>query len=158
MCDPGTEEFRAADEALRNHVAEIARVRDTEAADTELLLAARKKLKSMSRHWEGLTLFLDHLEVSLDNNETKRMLRTGVVGRKNFYGSVSYKSGDLTESSYTILLTADKNELNPLTYLRAYLDACAKNGGNPPENLTRFLPWKASKQDLAAWKLAPCSN
>ncbi len=158
LCEPGTEEFRTADEALRNHVAEIERARDMEAADANLLLAARKKLKSMSRHWEGLTLFLDHLEVPLDNNEAERLLRTGVVGRKNFYGSSSYKSGDLTESSYTILLTADKNELNPLTYLRAYLDACAKNAGNPPADLTRFLPWKASKEDLAAWKLAPSSN
>ncbi|MEI6521701.1 MAG: hypothetical protein WCO98_16950 [bacterium] len=33
------------------------------------------------------------------------------------------KSGDLVECAYTILLTAAKNALNPLTYLRVYLNA-----------------------------------
>jgi len=151
--DPGTEDFRQADATLRDHVAEIVRVREAEAKDVSLILPARKVLESMSRHWEGLTIFVDHPEIPMDNNEAERLLRTSVVGRKNFYGSGSFKSGVLTESAYTILLTADKNGLNPLTYLRAYLDACAQNGGESPQNIARFLPWKASPEDLAAWKL-----
>ena len=152
---PGTKDFRQADARLRDHVAALARLRETEAADQSLLLEARKALDSMARHWEGLTLFLDHPDVPLDNNEAERLLRIGVVGRKNFYGCGSGKSGELTESAYSVLLTTIKHNLNPLTYLRAYLDACAENGGNPPEDIDRFLPWNASKEDLAAWKLPP---
>jgi hypothetical protein len=55
-------------------------------------------------------------------------------------------------------MTAAKNDLNPLTYLRAYLNACAENGGKPPTDISRFLPWKASKEDLATWKLPPTAN
>ena len=153
--DPGTEAFRRAETRLREHVGGMARTRDDERADAALLHDARQALESMARHWDGLTLFMDHPAVPLDNNEAERLLRVGVVGRKNFYGSGSLSSGELTESAYTVLLTAAKHGLNPLTYLRAYLDACADNGGNPPADHTRFLPWQASAADLAAWKLPP---
>ena len=154
--DPGTEAFQRADATLRDHVAEIARVREAELAQSPPLIQdARKVLESLRRHWDGLTVFLDDLAVPLDNNEAERLLRTGVVGRKNFYGSGSLSSGALTACAYTVLLTAAKNGLNPLTYLRAYLDACAINGGNAPTDLNRFLPWTASLQDRATWQLPP---
>jgi transposase len=155
---PGSAAFQQADATLREHMTAIARVRDTEAADTRLVQDARKVVESMTRHWEGLSVFLDHPEVPLDNNEAERLLRTSVVGRKNFYGSGSLKSGELTESAYSILLTAARHGLNPLTYLRAYLDACADNGGTAPADLTRYLPWTASAADLAAWKLPPTND
>ena len=152
-----SEAFRQADATLRDHLTAIARVRDAEIADPALLQEARKVVDSMARHWEGLTIFLDHPEVPLDNNAAERLLRGAVVGRKNFYGSASLKSGALTESAYTVLLTAAKHGLNPLTYLRAYLDACAVNGGNAHADIDRFLPWKASAEDLATWKLPPAA-
>ena len=153
--EPGTEAFRMADQALRDHVAAIARWRETERTDSTLLRAARDALDSLARHWDGLTLFLDHPGVPLDNNEAERLLRTSVVGRKNFYGSGSVSSGQLAECAYTVLLTAARHGLNPLTYLRAYLDACAQNGGKAPGNLDRFLPWTASPADRATWTLPP---
>ena len=153
--EPGTDAFRLADRMLRDHVAAMAHVRDTERADTTLLRAARDALDSLVRHWDGLTLFLDHPWVPLDNNEAERLLRTGVLGRKNFYGSGSVSSGQLAEGAYTVLLTAARHGLNPLTYLRAYLDACAVNGGQVPADLDRFLPWTASAVELALWKLPP---
>ena len=153
--DPGTEAFRLADLALRDHVDAIRQTRDTERADATRLRAARDALDSMARHWDGLTLFLDHPWVPLDNNAAERLLRTSVVGRKNFYGSGSVSSGQLAECAYTVLLTAARNGLNPLTYLRAYLDACAENGGRAPADLDRFLPWTASPADRVAWTLPP---
>jgi transposase len=149
--EPGTDAFRQADQTLRDHVEAIRRTRDTERADPSLLRAARDALDSLARHWDGLTLFLDHPYVPLDNNEAERLLRTAVVGRKNFYGSGSVSSGHLAECAYTVLLTVARAGLNPLTYLRAYLDACAHNSGAAPADSDRFLPWTASAADLAAW-------
>jgi transposase len=153
--EPGTEVFRRADRALRDHVDALVRVREAERADPTRLPDARKALDSLVRHWDGLTLFLDHPWVPLDNNAAERLLRTSVVGRKNFYGSGSVRSGALAECAYTVLLTAGKHGLNPLTYLRAYLDACATNGGKAPTELAPFLPWTASAADRAAWTLPP---
>ena len=95
-----------------------------------------------------MTLFLDHPEVPFDINEAKRLFRLEVVGRNNFYGSSSQSSGELAESVNSVLLTVVKHELNPLVYLRAYLDACAVNEGNAPTDLGRFLPWMASTEEL----------
>ena len=158
LYEPGTDAFRQADATLRAQMATVASVRDQERGDPAVLHDARKALDSLARHWDGLTLFLDHPWVPLDNNTAERLLRVTVVGRKNFYGSGSLSSGELTESAYSVLLTADKHGLNPLTYLRAYLNACASHGGNAPAEIDRFLPWKASATDLAAWKLPPTTT
>jgi hypothetical protein len=76
-----------------------------------------------------------------------------VVGRKNFYGSGARWSGDLAAMLWTILATAEMNNLNPILFLTALLDACAGNGGRPlsgPE-LERFFPWALSGEDARAW-------
>jgi len=151
LCPPGTEAFFQADALLRDHVGRIADARDAEMADPSLLAEAHGALKSLVRHWDGLTVFLDHPWVPLDNNPAERLLRGEVVGRKNFYGSGSLSSGGLAESAFSVLLTADRNGLNPLTYLHTYLDACAQNGGQAPGDITRFLPWKAGDDDIADW-------
>jgi transposase len=39
--------------------------------------------------------------------------------------------------------------INPRTWLTAYLEACAANGGQPPVSLTAFLPWAMSADRLA---------
>ena len=43
----------------------------------------------MKNHWSGLTVFVDHPWVPMDNNVAERAARLPVVGRKNFYGSGS---------------------------------------------------------------------
>jgi transposase len=155
LYEPSSESFQIADIELRRHILDMEDIRNSELSSRELNSAAHKALRSLSRHWFGLTLFLDNPFVPLDNNEAERLLRTSVVGRKNFYGSGSLKSGTMAECAYSILMTAEKNGLNPLTYLWSYLHACAENNGGTPENIERFLPWKATIEDIAAWKLPP---
>ena len=43
---------------------------------------------------------------------------------------------------WTVTATAEMTSLNVLTYLTAYLDACGRNGGEPPAgpDLDAFLP------------------
>jgi transposase len=93
----------------------------------------------------------------LDNNTSERALRGPVVGRKNYYGSSSVVSAELTSRVFTITATAERAGLNPLAYLTAYLDACARSGATAPTGpaLTRFLPWAANTDDLTAWAHRP---
>lgn len=56
---------------------------------------ARKAVKSLGKHWDGLTLFQGRPEIPLDNNATERDLRRQVVGRKNFQGAGSLRSANL---------------------------------------------------------------
>ncbi len=36
-------------------------------------------------HWQGLTIFVDHPHIPMDNNAAERGLRGSVLGRKNYY-------------------------------------------------------------------------
>ncbi len=80
-----------------------------------------------------------------------------MVGRKNYYGSGSVVSAELASRVWTITATAGRAGLNPLTYLTAYLDECARASGTTPTDqaLTRFLPWAAGTDDLTAWANGP---
>ncbi len=119
--------------------------------------AAAKVLATLDREWDGLARHRDYPELALDNNTSERALRGPVVGRKNYYGSGSVVSAQLASRAWTITATAERAGLNPLAYLRAYLDECAQAGGSAPTGaaLTRFLPWAMNTQDRTAWAADP---
>jgi transposase len=95
--------------------------------------------------------------ISLDNNAAERALRRPVVTRKNAYGSRNEDAARLAARIWTVTATAEMAGLNVLTYLTAYLDACAGNDSKPltGPNLERFLPWHATPKDLHAWAQPP---
>lgn len=107
-----------------------------------------KVLRSLRRHWCGLTLFLDYPDIPLDNNAAERALRGGAVGRKNYYGSGSQWSVDLTESLFSIFATLEAWQINVRTWLSDYLDYCASNGGKAPEKeeIKDWMPWNMSEE------------
>ena len=59
------------------------------------LIRPRKVLESLGDHWTGLTVFVEHPEVPMDNDTAEHSERGPVVGRKNYYGSGSVWSGRL---------------------------------------------------------------
>ncbi len=99
-------------------------------------------LQSLLEHWPGLTLFLDHPEVPLDNNRAENSLRTPVTGRKHYYGSGSLWSAQLAATRFSVLQTLELWGINPRHWLTVYLQACADNGARPPRDLDPFLPWR----------------
>jgi transposase len=126
--------------------------RDTALSDITLALPAAKVLKSMTAHWDGLTVFVSHPWVPMDNNVAERDMRPPVVGRKNFYGSGSEWSGQLASTMYSVLMTLKLWGLNARTWLTAYLQACADNGNQAPEDISKFLPWSMDATKLAAMR------
>jgi hypothetical protein len=122
--------------------------------------AAAKVLATLDREWDGLARHRKYPELALDNNTSERALRGPVIGRKNYYGSGSVVSAQLASRVWTITATAERAGLNPLAYLRAYLEECAHAGGKAPtgEALTRFLPWAITPDDRTAWANGPQPN
>ena len=146
------ESFSIEDAALRDALGVMAGERDNLLSSTSLHLAKRKVLESLRHHWEGLTLFVDHPHIPMDNNEAERRLRNPVVGRKNYYGSGSVWSGALAAPTFTLLQTLLINHINPQQFLMAYFEACAHNNGKPPEDVDSYLPWNLSEEQKASWK------
>ena len=138
--------------ALAQAVQAMAARRATELADPTLAEPAAKVLRSMAAHWDGLTVFVTRPWVPMDNNTAERDVRTPAVGRKDFYGSGAEWSGQLAATMYSVLMTMKLWQLNVRTWLHAYLQACAENGGEAPADLDAFLPWHMDADRLAAMR------
>ena len=124
---------------------------DRQLADPHLHQAARKVLQSMRERWSGYTIFVEHPDISMDNNESERRLRNPVVGRKNYYGSGSKWSAMLSAIVFSIFQTLLKNQVDPQKWLFAYFQAWAQNGARRPEDLDQWLPWHLPAEKKAAW-------
>lgn len=71
-------------------------------------------------NYEGLTLFLSHPDVAIDNNASERLLRSHVVGRKTWYGTHSPEGARTAAVHFTIVETCKLIGVNPREY---YQDA-----------------------------------
>lgn len=146
--------FAAADAQLRAAVTALEAQGASELTNPALHPARRKVLESLGEHWTGLTVFVEHPEVPMDNNTAERAQRGPVVGRKNYYGSGAVWAGRLAALMFSLLQTMCLWQLNPRAWLTAYLTACAEAGGAVPEDVDRFLPWTMSEEDRRRWSLA----
>ena len=133
------ESFAARDQQLRGALWGRERQRDAELGSLALHGACQKVLRSLERHWEGLTVFLDHPEVAMDHNAAERALRGPVVGRKNYYGSGSRWSARLAAVVFTILHTLQLGEINPQRWLMC-LSGILRRIGQPGAAATEPIP------------------
>ena len=144
--------FSAQDRKLRDAVDAMSAKRDEQLSHKNLHPACRKTLESLSEHWNGLTLFVEHPDVPMDNNRTERTQRGPVVGRKNYYGSGALWSGKLAAMLFSVFATLKLHGINPRQWLFRYLEACAAAGGKVPENVADFLPWNMSEEVKTAMR------
>ena len=114
-----------------------------------------KPLRSLIKHRVGLSVFLDHPEIPMDNNVAERALRGPAIGRKLSFGSDSEAGARLSAVMHSVLGTVGMNGLDVLRWLRAWLDACAKNGGRPPGDLSPWLPWSMNAERRRAFAAPP---
>lgn len=148
-------EFVQHDQALRSAVATMKKVVEEELINNELLSSAKKLLVSLNKHWSGLTVFVDHPDIPMDNNKAERGLRGSVVGRKNYYGSGSVWSAELAAALFTIFGTLKLGKLNIHTWLLGYFYECAQLGGNAPEDVQKYLPWNMTEKQKQLFSEPP---
>jgi transposase len=147
--------FAVADAALRSGVTGLGAQGEAGLANPQLHPARRKVLESLGYHWTGLTVFVEHPEVPMDNNTAERVQRGPVVGRKNYYGSGAVWAGQLAAMMFSLFQTLSLWEINPRLWLTAYLEACANAGGKPPPDLSSYLPWNLTDERRENWRLKP---
>ena len=145
--------FDLHQQKLNAAIEEMAETWQKELLDDTLKSWQASALNSLKNHWQGLTIFVDHPEVPMDNNESERRLRNPVTGRKNYYGCGSVWSGGLCAMLFTILQTCCINRIDPMKLLLAYFQACAENRGCVPQDPSAFLPWNLTEEKRQAWKL-----
>jgi transposase len=141
-----------ADAALRLVISQMQAQAAAELSAPQLRQPCRKVLESLQEHWTGLTRFVDDPHIPMDNNASERSLRGPAVGRKNYYGSSAEWSGQLAAYLFSLVATLQRWQINPRTWLRWYLDGCAAAGGQAPESVAAYLPWKLSASQREALK------
>jgi transposase len=146
-----SEAFAQRDADLRRAVAAFQRRWEEELAQPGLHPARARALASLREHWDGLTLFVEHPEVPMDNNPAERVLRGPVVGRKNYAGSRAAWSGQLLVMVLSLVATLRQWGLNVRPWLTAYLEACARCGGQAPAEAGAWLPWALSEEQRREW-------
>jgi transposase len=144
--ESGSKAFEEADACLRQALAEMRELAETELARGDVQAPCQRVLKSLRRHWVGLTRFVDDPRVPMDNNASERCMRGPAVARKNFYGSGSEWSGQLMAAAFSIFATLSMAKLNPRKWLTWYFENCAATGGKVPADIERFLPWNLSEE------------
>ena len=136
----------AAQDELKKAVEELFAQAEAELAGLPAKARQGKALRSLLKHREGLSVFVDNPQVPMDNNVAERELRGAVIGRRLSFGSDSEDGADLTATMYSVLGTLALNGIDVLRWLEAWLEACAKNGGKPPDDLSPWLPWTMSEE------------
>jgi transposase len=109
-----------------------------------------RAVKYALKLWDGLTVFLDHPHVPMDNNFMERTIRGPVVGRKNHHGSNNLDTAETAAIWYSIVETCKANEIDPKFYIRRALTDILKKK-KPP------LPWEISLQNQDDTPLAKVS-
>ena len=141
-----TPAFDAAQEALKKAVDGLFAQAEAELVALPAKARQGKALRSLLKHREGLSVFVDNPQIPMDNNAAERGLRGAVIGRRQSFGSDSEDGADFTAMMYSVVGTLALNGIDVLRWLEAWLAACADNGGKPPDDLSPWLPWSMSEE------------
>ena len=133
--------FGSAHRRLKRAVDRLFTLAENERAGPANSDRRAKALNSLLRHRDGLCVFVDRPDVPMDNNLSERVHRGPVIGRKLSFGSDSLEGALFSAMMYGIIETLRMNGIDVRTWLDDWLSACAGNGGQPPEDLSPWLPW-----------------
>jgi transposase len=93
--------------------------------------------------WHKLIRYLDHIELTPDNNAAERGIRPFVMGRKNWNISGSPAGAQSSCQLFTLIETAKANQLNPYQYLKTIFEQAAEM--TPSDDWSKLLPWNLNR-------------
>jgi transposase len=93
--------------------------------------------------WPILIHYLDHIELTPDNNAAERAIRPFVMGRKNWNISGSPVGAQSSCQLYTLIETAKANQINPYRYLKTIFEQAAEM--SPSDDWSKLLPWNLNQ-------------
>ena len=140
-----TPAFDAAQAVLKTAVDRLFADAEAELAGLSDGSRKAKPLRRLLKHREGVCVFVDNPMVPMDNNVAERGLRCAVIRRRLSFGSNSEDGAKFTAIMHSVVGTLSMHGIDVLRWLEAWLTACAKNGGKPPDDLSPWLPWTMSE-------------
>lgn len=77
-----------------------------------------KGLNYFLKNYDGLSEFVNNIDLPLDNNAQERQLRSPVIGRKIWYGTHSKKGAETASILFSVVESCKLNKVNPREYFR----------------------------------------
>ena len=68
--------------------------------------------------WDALCVYLEDVDIPIDNNRTEHALRQQVLGRVNWLFAGSDRGGETAAVLYTLVATCKRLRMDPFAYLR----------------------------------------
>jgi len=97
--------------------------------------------------WDRLVVYLDHAEMTPDNNKAENAIRPFVVGRKNWLFAGTPNGAQASAGLYSLIETAKANGLEPYRYLRYLFEKLPFSQSD--EDYQALLPMRLRVQDIA---------
>jgi hypothetical protein len=79
-----------------------------------------KAMDYMLKRWNAFTRFLDDGRICLSNNAAERAVRGIALGRKSWLFCGSDRGGDRAAVMYSLMVTAEMNDVDPQAWLPAF--------------------------------------
>ncbi len=98
------------------------------------------------KQWTRLLVYLDHPEMTPDNNSAENAIRPFVVGRKNWLFSGNPKGAKASADLYSLIESAKANKLEPYRYLRYLFEKLPF--AESQEEYEVLLPMRLKPEDL----------
>lgn len=106
-------------------------------------------LKYAANRKEELMNYLKDGHCSMHNNDSERLAKAFVVGRKNWLFADTPKGADASAVCYTMVEIAKANHISPFRYIQ-YLLEQRPDAAMSDEELSRFAPWSKEIQQALA--------
>jgi transposase len=108
----------------------------TEIAGHSTKSAMGKALSYFLKNYCELTLFVQNIELPIDNNSQESRLRNPVVGRKTWYGTHSKRGAKTMAILFSLVESCKLNNINPREYFKRLIQDLHQ--GKPPYTPQQF--------------------
>lgn len=98
-----------------------------------------KAIRYSLTNWQALTRYGEDGRIEIDNNTAERLIRPLVLGRRNYLFAGSDGGGQSAAVIYSLIGTAQLNNIEPYAYLRAVFECIADH---PINRIDELLPWR----------------
>ena len=96
--------------------------------------------------WSKVIHFLDHADLTPDNNTIENAIRPFAVGRKNWLFSNTPRGAESSAIMYSLVESAKNNDLNVYNYLRYLFTRLPE--AKSPEDIEKLLPCNLSPEEV----------
>jgi hypothetical protein len=87
--------------------------------------------------WTGLTAYVHHGQMEIDNNLIENAVRPLAIGRKNFLFAGSHEAAQMAAGVYSFMASCKKNDINEFEWLK---DVLERIQSHKQKDLYQFLP------------------